>query len=87
MAANFDPTLPDSKYLGFNRVKWSGKTWIVDVISKSSGIPLGEIKWWGPWRQYCFFPGPETLYNPGCLDAIKTTIRVLADERKGGKID
>lgn len=43
-------------------------TWI--VRGKRSGILLGRIHWYGPWRQYVFYPEPETLFNGGCLREI-----------------
>lgn len=33
---------------------------------------LGTVKWYGPWRQYCFFPEPidGLVFNDGCLKDI-----------------
>lgn len=59
----FEPREPEGKR----------KTVIVDVVSVSSGTTLGEIRWHGPWRQFCFFPTPHTLFNKDCL-------REIADE-------
>jgi len=48
----------------------SGKTRIWRVIATRNGALLGEIKWWGRWRQYTFFPEPSTIFNPDCMDEI-----------------
>jgi hypothetical protein len=31
---------------------------------------LGEIRWHGPWRKYCFFPTGNTLFEWVCLRDI-----------------
>jgi len=46
------------------------KTSDYDVINRSGGYSLGKIKWYGAWRQYCFFPEHSTVWNSGCLKDI-----------------
>jgi hypothetical protein len=74
-----------SKYLRFRflGVSSSGKTnvWLVDSLK--SDFLLGEIKWYSSWRQYCFFPTPDSLFNSGCLKDIQGFIKRKMDERKG----
>ena len=44
------------------------KTKIIHLISNGDvETLLGVIKWFGAWRQYCFFPEENTLYNNECL--------------------
>ena len=45
-----------SKYLEFEQIPYEGKTKRFEVISKLHDVLLGEIKWFGRWRQYAFFP-------------------------------
>lgn len=59
-----------SKYLEFHKSGWTGKTDIYEILSKKSGDILGRIKWYGPWRQYCFFPTAQTVFNNGCMKDI-----------------
>lgn len=33
-------------------------------------IQLGVIKWYSAWRQYCFFPENERVFNKTCLKDI-----------------
>ena len=47
-----------------------------------SGDSLGTVKWFGRWRQYCFYPEPETIFNRGCLADVDHFIMQLMDERK-----
>jgi hypothetical protein len=58
------------------------KTKRFTIKSKSSGVYLAEIRWYGPWRQYCFFPKPETIFNVTCMGDISNFIRQLMEERK-----
>lgn len=43
---------------------------------------LGNISWYGPWRQYCFFPMEETVFSGGCLDDISAFLKKCNEERK-----
>lgn len=55
----------------------SGKTNTYSVTNNRSGGKLGTIMWWGPWRQYVFFPQSGTLYSKGCLHDIEDFIDTL----------
>lgn len=70
-----------SQYLYFDEVPCSTKTKKWDIISKSGGYPLGRIKWYGAWRQYCFFPDIGTIWNKGCLEDINRFIEDHKNER------
>jgi hypothetical protein len=74
----------DSEYLTFEEDDhYEGKTKRLVIVSKRHLMILGEIKWHGPWRQYCFFPSPaHTVWNKGCLDDVQVVIKALMDERK-----
>lgn len=43
------------------------KTAVFGVFSKHYGDKLGVIKWFGPWRQYCFFCMDVSVFSSGCL--------------------
>lgn len=39
--------------------------------SEGSGVAeIGEVKWFGSWRKYCFFPRPSTVFEKDCLRDI-----------------
>ena len=59
-----------TQYMTFALVGKTAKTNIWAVNNRSSGGRLGMVKWYGPWRQYCFFPEPDTVFNKGCLTII-----------------
>lgn len=74
-----------SKWIEFELFLDTGKTVVIDVKSKKhDDVVLGHIKWYGPWRQYAFFPMPGTLYNQECLRDISTKISELMLERRQG---
>ena len=54
--------------------------WLVQ--SKSQGSFLGSIGWFALWRQYCFFPNGNTVYNAGCLSDIQAFITARMKERR-----
>jgi hypothetical protein len=59
------------------------KTKIFSVTNINNGGEIGVVKWYGAWRQYCFFPAPDTIYSTGCLDNIAVFMSELMQERKG----
>jgi len=69
----------ETKYLRFELVEMPAdrKTSVTNVVSKSQGSVLGQIKWYGPWRQYCFFPSPGCLFNITCMNDICRFIETL----------
>lgn len=44
------------KYVDFEIIEHKPKTNVYEVRAKSDDFVLGKIKWYAPWRQYCFFP-------------------------------
>ena len=73
--------LTESK-LEFDKIGDTGKTEIWNILSKSSGFILGQIKWYGPWRSYCFFPSATSIFNVACMTDIQNAIKELMDRRK-----
>lgn len=61
-----------SKWIEFSEEaqppKRKTKSWA--VRAKGGDIKLGAVKWYGPWRQYSFFPVADTLYEKQCLRDI-----------------
>lgn len=57
------------------------KTRIYSLHNRKSDDHLGDVKWNGPWRQFCFYPCGETIWSGGCLDDIRSLIGNLMRER------
>ena len=80
----------ESEYLNFEEDDhYEGKTKRLVIVSKRHLYILGEIKWHGPWRQYCFFPSPDahTVWNNRCLDDVQVVIKTLMAEYRQAKHD
>lgn len=55
----------------------SSKTEIWAIKSTHNGDELGEVSWFGRWRQYTFFPLSDRVFSHDCLQDIATICRVL----------
>lgn len=67
--------ITDYKYIYFIKVEDKRKTSVWHCRSRGSDNLLGIVKWYGRWRQYCFFPEPDTVFNVGCNEDINDFIR------------
>jgi len=77
----------NSKWITFNLYEDTGKTKKFNVLTKdTTPIKLGEVKWFGRWRQYSFFPEPSTVFEKQCLGNIIDFINSLMQERKTNKL-
>ena len=62
------------------------KTYVVAVINRTADRAIGRIKWYNPWRQYCFLPEPETIFNTACMkDIVGATAALNASHKAGRK--
>jgi len=70
------------------------RTQVITVSSKgedkntrrpSTGISLGIIRWYAPWRRYVFVVEPGTLFDSQCLDDIATYLSELMTARQNEK--
>ncbi len=58
------------KYIHFVEIEQKTKTKVYSCRNNNSEIELGIVKWYSSWRQYCFFPSKDTIFNKGCLEDI-----------------
>ena len=79
-----DPNAPklQNRFMMVFPIEKKPKTWVYGMVSMSQGVKLGIVKWYAPWRQYCFFPEDETIFNPTCMESIIGFIKELMEERK-----
>lgn len=76
---------PQSRYLRFELAEQAArKTERLLIYSQRTGTLLAEIKWFGPWRQYAFFPNAaaDTVWNPECLVDVTKAIAALTARRR-----
>lgn len=74
--------IKQTQYLIFEDKEASTKTKFINVININANNVIGAIKWYGPWRQYCFFPEFNTVWNTTCLNDINEVIQKLMTDRK-----
>jgi len=74
----------ETEYMVFRLIERKSKTGVWEAINKHGGYKLGLLKWYGHWRQYCFFPelDDETVFSASCLRDIVTFIDKITLERK-----
>ena len=64
------------QYLSFIKMKDNPKTSVWSCQTRG-GDELGQVKWYGPWRSYCYFPTQQAVYSDGCLKDIADFIKQL----------
>ena len=72
----------ESKWIYFEVFHKGEKTYKWFVIARKDDSVLGEIRWFGRWRQYAFFPIIGSAFNPDCMDHISEFIRSEMEARK-----
>lgn len=60
-------------YISMVKTRDTGKTLVWDVVAQRDGAKLGEVKWFGRWRKYCFFP-IDSIFEEVCLREIAAFI-------------
>lgn len=64
---------------------FSLKEKVPDVTSIFTDVHLGQIKWYGAWRKYCFFPNKETIWDNKCLEQIIDFLNTINKKKDGEK--
>lgn len=78
----------EAKWIIFTLTEDTGKTKKYFIFTKDTLVStkLGEIKWFGRWKQYAFFPEPNTIFEKQCLKDITVFLETLMLERKLSKL-
>ncbi len=75
------------KYISFTLEDIKPSTYVWACRNNKSGFKLGVVKWYSPWRQYCYFPSRSTVLNRGCMEDIGDFIGKQMLERKITKLE
>lgn len=70
------------EHINFIKVADKSKTSVWACRNNQAGAELGRIRWYGAWRQYCYFPVAQAVYSRGCLEDIAAFLKDLADVEK-----
>lgn len=49
------------------------KTPIYNIINNNN-LKIGQIRWYGPWRKFCFYPDSDTIWDNKCLQDVLNII-------------
>jgi len=55
------------------------------AVTTKDDIQIGTVKWYGPWRKYCFFPMAETVYEQVCLRDIASFCETETKNHRAAK--
>lgn len=79
--------MTESKWIKFSiqPLSLKRKTDIYQIKTKDGDLLLGDIRWYVPWRKYCFYPCASTIFETQCLSDIIAFINYLMEERKKAK--
>ena len=69
-------------YVKIELIDKNPKTNVYSVKNKNSDDLLGFIKWYGAWRQYCFFTVNSIILSKGCMKDINDFISKIMEKRK-----
>lgn len=75
----------NKEWLEFIEITNKGKTKVFLVKNKETKEMLGEIKWFVPFREYCyrfFSPNKEIVLAPSCMEQMAKFCRELMTKRK-----
>ena len=46
---------------------------------------IGEIKWYSPWRKFCFYPDKDTVWDNKCLNEVMLQLMNINQSYKSKK--
>ena len=70
------------EYIHIMLIERGDKTNKYSIRNNKTEECLGFLKWYAPWKQYCFYPEEGTIWNSSCLDDIGKVVRFLNNAHK-----
>jgi len=70
------------EYIKFELVEKKPATNVWWCVNKKSDSWIGTVRWYGPWRQYCFFPEMNTVFSVGCMKDVANFVEAAMAARK-----
>lgn len=78
---NYNEPIEETKYIKFYEKPIAGYKTKVWTVTNKNNIYLGQIAWWSAWRQYCFQPSLNCIFNTQCMEDIIKFIETRKYER------
>lgn len=76
-----DDGLIRGKYLYYHEVGKIGKTKHFQIRTRDSSVLIGNVKWYAPWRKYCFF-ATNCILEETCMLEIVAFCQMKTTEHK-----
>jgi hypothetical protein len=77
------PEIQLGKYMVARLVETRPKTVVYGVFAIHHGERLGTIKWFEPWRQYCYFCLDADVFSSRCFKALTSFLDSLNQAKRG----
>jgi hypothetical protein len=72
----------EGKYFVAKLLEEKPRTAVYGIYSKHHGDLLSKVAWYAPWRQYCNFTEPNTVWTRSCNVEVNAFIDQLTEARK-----
>jgi len=69
-----------NKYFCITKVIQYKRKTPIYYIWTFNNVCIGEIKWYAPWRKFCFHPYDETVWSNDCLLCVIDFITTINNE-------
>lgn len=66
-----------AKFIRFDKMDEYADRPVYAIVNKKSGIELGKIGYYPPWRQFVAKFGEGSIWSDGCLDDVAEAIARL----------
>lgn len=66
----YEKVIYESNYFKISELYYKNRKTPVLTIYSKEGYNLGEIRWYGAWRKFCFYPNEDTIWDNKCLEEI-----------------
>ena len=77
--------LPAGTFIRFEPLTPNPATLRWAVMNRESHHQVGTVSWHGPWRKYCFFPGPGMVFEEVCLQEIAAFLTAATTQHRQNK--
>ena len=67
---DYNKVIFESKYFLVSEEIVEGRKTPILHIHSNEGYYLGDIKWYGAWRKFCFYPVSDTIWDDKCLSEL-----------------
>ena len=63
-------TIYKGDYFFITKINEANRKTPIYYIFEYNANCIGEIKWYSPWRKFCFYPDKDTVWDNKCLNEV-----------------